>query len=220
MSQTTNESDPGISKVAPDPGWNDPPLFSYDTTQAVVQSGKKSVFLNKRVAYPLNSKSSSPVVDKITPGMPPMPTAVSIRAPPMSPSVRSELTASTADTSTMSGAGEPVNLKDQEMLSSVMATFDEILDTSSEENERSKEEIKKRLGVLQKMWEEDKLNPDVCRKVYRLAEALRQGDTKLPDNIQAGLMVDHVALCRNWMAALRKLIHLVKIKAPASDQTN
>nr|CAD7400107.1 unnamed protein product [Timema poppensis] len=41
-----------------DPGWNDPPLFSYDASKSGGQP-KRGHVLNKRVAFPLGPKSES-----------------------------------------------------------------------------------------------------------------------------------------------------------------
>lgn len=40
-----------------DPGWNDPPMFSYGSQIAQMKSSKPRTFLNKRVAFPLNEGS-------------------------------------------------------------------------------------------------------------------------------------------------------------------
>lgn len=47
--------------VTHDPGWNDPPIFSYDAVTATTQSKtpKRGLLLNKRVAFPLSSQSPS-----------------------------------------------------------------------------------------------------------------------------------------------------------------
>nr|CAD7259951.1 unnamed protein product [Timema shepardi] len=45
-------------KASHDPGWNDPPLFSYDASKSGGQP-KRGHVLNKRVAFPLGPKSES-----------------------------------------------------------------------------------------------------------------------------------------------------------------
>jgi hypothetical protein len=61
--------------VTHDPGWNDPPVVSYDAVTATAQSKtpKRGLLLNKRVAFPLSSQSPSgmpPTTNSMLPAMP------------------------------------------------------------------------------------------------------------------------------------------------------
>lgn len=76
--------------VTHDPGWNDPPVFSYDTVAATAQckTQKRGLHLNKRVAFPLSSQPSSNMPPTMKSMLLPMPNrtgpAVQLDHPPLS----------------------------------------------------------------------------------------------------------------------------------------
>jgi hypothetical protein len=85
--------------VTHDPGWNDPPVFSYDDVAARAQAKTpKRGLLNKRVAFPMGSQPSSNVSPTTKSMLPPMPnrtgSAVQLDQPPLTdhPSTASNTT--------------------------------------------------------------------------------------------------------------------------------
>lgn len=57
-----------VLAISHDPGWNDPPLFSYDEHTAQLKSTKPRTLLNKRISFPM--ESSSPPTASVDPTLP------------------------------------------------------------------------------------------------------------------------------------------------------
>ncbi|GLH05819.1 Uncharacterized protein GBIM_11383 [Gryllus bimaculatus] len=196
-------SDQNKPKATFDPGWNDPPTFSYDATKITAQPGKRGTLLNKRVAFPMSPSTGGCTSTQ-------SPSGVS-EQPPLRPPIGPPCNAP-------SGAPPPVltgvpasllnsdSCDSEEALQKGVDILCQIVDTLPPDDKRQKDDIKKRLDVLRKMCKEDKLNPDIYGRLVQLASALQNGDTAAACNIQAGLMVDHVGLCSSWMAGVRLLV--------------
>ncbi|KAL0275585.1 UNVERIFIED_CONTAM: hypothetical protein PYX00_003396 [Menopon gallinae] len=177
-----------------DPGWNDPPLFTYDKAAAIQASAtKKGISLNKRVAYPMTGKamtaSASPVPSSTPPSLPQM------KPPPVCTGLMRP------DSGTRTEESEAQKLDKSERLSKVLKNLEAV------SPEKDDEEISKRIKVMEKMWMEDKLDEHVQLKLVDLTEALCNGDTDLADRLQMGLMVDYVSQCSSWMSGIRQIIN-------------
>ncbi|PNF42879.1 hypothetical protein B7P43_G12894 [Cryptotermes secundus] len=198
------------TKVTHDPGWNDPPVFSYDAVTATAQSKipKRGLLLNKRVAFPLSSQPSSNKCTATKNMPPPMPTSTG-------PVVHLDQPPVTASNTTEENAKE--DSQKEEALQSVMEGLECILKNSAYNFQKNESEIRRRLDAMKKMWEEDKLKPEIYVKMVQLTEALRNGNAELADHIHMGLMVDYVSLCSPWMAGIRQLIHHIKSQALNQD---
>ncbi|KAJ9582014.1 hypothetical protein L9F63_003597, partial [Diploptera punctata] len=106
-----------------DPGWNDPPLFSFDTVNTTLQSkSAKKTLLNKRVAFPMTSQQSSTKSPTTLTSMPP--TTNSSIAPAASPS------SGHANKTELSGSTDCMDK--EEALHKVLHIFDEVLMGASE----------------------------------------------------------------------------------------
>lgn len=174
------------------PGWNDPPLFAYNSHQ----SQPKGYSLNKRVAYSLEGNLQQRDSICSTPGKPPP-----VGPPPLSSSSTST---SKIDSDEIKGtlANKPVEL------SSVVDNFQSILkEVYADGNEKESNEIKRRLLIMEKMWNEEKFPEAVKQKLYDISEALRENKFDSCDSLQRSLMVDHTSLCSAWMSAIRLLIN-------------
>ncbi|PSN49149.1 hypothetical protein C0J52_14894 [Blattella germanica] len=128
--ETNNET--VKSKVTHDPGWNDPPIFSYgDINATALTKTPKKTLLNKRVAFPMNlqSSSSSPVTSSsdVLPSVPP-----SNMIPPASmPNVAATGSASDTATNIVEHSGQ--NLLKEGALQKVLKDFEEILTVGSDD---------------------------------------------------------------------------------------
>ena len=117
-----------------DPGWNDPPLFSFDAVNTTVQSKTtKKTLLNKRVAFPLTSHESSksaPICTMIPQTLPnnSVPPATLTNISPASGDINKSVT-KVCDAS----SGTEQKLLKEEALQKVMGVFNEILAGASEE---------------------------------------------------------------------------------------
>ncbi|XP_069698684.1 steroid receptor RNA activator 1-like [Periplaneta americana] len=193
-----------------DPGWNDPPLFSYDSVSQ--SKTPKRGLLNKRVAFPLSSQSPSNVPPS-TSVLPPLSTPASISNLPTVASKTTEVSNTTAETVEESSLG----FQKEEALQRVTEAFEKILKDAADNVKKNESEIRRRLDIMKKMWEEDKLKPEIYSKMIQLSEALRNGNVDVADRIHVGLMVDHVSVCSPWMVGVRHLIHHVKSQAENTE---
>lgn len=111
--------------VTHDPGWNDPPVFSYDAVTAIAQSKtpKRGLLLNKRVAFPLSSQPPS----DMPPTMPAnsIPSGIMLGQPPIAGHP------TTARNTTDENAGQSFSLQKEDALQRVMEGFEHILQDSA-----------------------------------------------------------------------------------------
>ncbi|KOB69125.1 Steroid receptor RNA activator 1 [Operophtera brumata] len=184
----TNDTNANDTKPhqAFDPGWNDPPKFSYTTQQTTPNRPRN--FLNKRVAFPLSTaQSGSPAPMSL----PPMPSAPLI---PIIPSMPPTLPAMQPPGLIMNPSNE---LDSQNTFKEVKEILFQFLESSSELGTKSND-IKRRLGVMEDMWLSGKLNTTIQQQMKELAYA---------DEIHKALMVDHVSSVGVWMPGVKQLIH-------------
>uniref|UniRef100_A0A1B6GMY2 SRA1/Sec31 domain-containing protein n=1 Tax=Cuerna arida TaxID=1464854 RepID=A0A1B6GMY2_9HEMI len=184
-----------------DPGWNDPPLFSYECQTTQSRSSKPRNFLNKRVAFPLHASpplnhipvdptAPLPLCNKST--LPPPPSAL---IPPLAELPHTE-GMKTADVFNQS-----------EALQTVLNNLTDVLNSKLDCQYKDKTDIQRRLDIMKKMWIDDKLCQNIQQKLVELSEALKENDTERADELQKGLMVDHAPVCSQWMSGVRHLIH-------------
>ncbi|KAF9815013.1 hypothetical protein SFRURICE_010571 [Spodoptera frugiperda] len=139
---------PNTGVTAPiDPGWNDPPKLSYNPGTT---PNKPRNILNKRVAFPLSSATSSPVVMPPV-NIPPMPAAFSPAPPIQVPSI----------------PPQEINVDSESTLQEVKQILLEFLDNSSELGPKAND-IRRRIGVMEEMWSTLKDdNPSKADDIHR-----------------------------------------------------
>lgn len=135
-----------------DPGWNDPPTFSYNP-EAVAAKPKN--VLNKRVPYSMNS-NPAPVQDTNMPlSAPPIGSLL-----PSTSDLRQNIIAQNMDCDTkVYDFEETINI------------FKELIYTSPELGKKASD-IQKRLQIMETMWREGKLNLDVQNKTSQMAKGI------------------------------------------------
>ncbi|KAK9496912.1 hypothetical protein O3M35_012865 [Rhynocoris fuscipes] len=184
---------------AVDPGWNDPPIFSYSSHEAHTRQ-TKGVSLNKRVVFPMsNLPTQKPTVDNSA-SLPCTPPASSIAGPPKSVSKAVNLTSTECLPKENSDTSTDISLE------VVIRNFTDTLNEISTDNEKETKEIQRRLAIMEKMWTEEKFNQIVKDKIYKLSTALKEKRFDDGNSMQMSLMVDHSAVCSNWIAAIRILM--------------
>lgn len=119
--------------VTHNPGWNDPPVFSYDAVAGTAQSKtpKRGLLLNKRVAFPLSSQPPSnkpPTTNNVLPAIP-----MTSAGPPVQPGLPL-LVHSTREGKT-SEENVQQSLQKEEALQKVMEGFEQILKDSAHDFE-------------------------------------------------------------------------------------
>lgn len=168
-----------------DPGWNDPPPMPSMTSQPTVGAGKPRTSLNKRVAFPMQSSAVTgsnvkttaeglPLPFSTAKYQPPpsMPTALvpeAIPTPPTAvlpppPSMALNPSVQTMTTEAVSEHFDSAVAR--EFLNSVFARLIDAMTIDA----GKLGEIKKRLEVLDQMWQENKLNEAAQKNLYEFAK--------------------------------------------------
>lgn len=181
---TPNEN----GKVSYDPGWNDPPKFSYNTQQTTPNRPRN--FLNKRVAFPLSSTGTSPAPPPPV-NLPPIPAG-------FSPAPLHVISTPEPD--------QDINVDSESALIEVKETLLTLLDNNSE-LEYKANDIRRRISIMEDMWSSGKLNKSIHLHMKNLTYALKNNEPQKADDIHRALMVDHVSAVSSWMPGVKQLIH-------------
>ncbi|XP_013196181.2 steroid receptor RNA activator 1 [Amyelois transitella] len=187
--ENCNRTPDQYGKVPYDPGWNDPPKFSYNAQQTTPNRPRN--FLNKRVAFPLSGSTTSPAVQPAS-NLPVIPSGLPT-APPLKLPPRTQ-------------PHENIDVDSEKALGEVKDILLSILDNSSELGQKASD-IKRRIGLMEDMWTNEKLNKNVHFQMRELAYALRNEEPQKADEIHRALMVDHVSAVGTWMPGVKQLVH-------------
>lgn len=133
-----------------DPGWNDPPKLAYNSLQTPPNRPRN--FLNKRVAFPLSGGGSAASASPST-NMPPLPTCSVPPVPNITPKINSQ---------------GNIEIDSESTLKEVKDILLSLLDSSSELGSKA-DSIKKRIGTMEDMWLNGKLNNTVQIQMKDLA---------------------------------------------------
>lgn len=194
-----------------DPGWNDPPEWALSSQHNSSGTSTRRL-LNKRVAFPLSSQTSSPgktAVPSSSSNMPPvlqstaMPTITTAPHKPL-------LTPTIGNKNSVTKTLESNDKFDKDRaLAEIMASLESVM-TEHEMEETKIKEIRKRLDTMKSNWIENKLNDTVQRNILDISKALLRKDVKEADKIHVTLMTQHATVCRTWMPAIRHIIFELK----------
>ncbi|CAG4921776.1 unnamed protein product [Colias eurytheme] len=184
---------PTTNKVPFDPGWNDPPTFTYNAQQTTPNRPRN--FLNKRVAFPVSSTAGIPSAAPAN--IPPMPAPMPIS--PMVPPPMSNITANIEP-------NEKIHIDSEKILEEVRNALLGILEESSELGAKA-ESIRKKINLMEDMWTSGKLNTQVQLRMQELAKALKEDKPAKADEIHKALMVDHVSVVGTWMPGVKQIIY-------------
>lgn len=175
-----------------EPGWNDPPKMSSMTAPAPV-AAKPRTNLNKRVAFPMQSGSAvtnsnvkttaeglplpfstakyqpstaTGLAPEVTltsqPVLPPPPSSSAI----LNPSVSSQTTLTQLEPEPVSETIDSVTAKEFSI-----SIFNRLVDAMTANNDAGKiSEIRKRLDVMDQMWQQSQLDESAQKKLYQLAK--------------------------------------------------
>ncbi|XP_047523262.1 steroid receptor RNA activator 1-like [Pieris napi] len=177
-------------RVSFDPGWNDPPTFTYNAQQPTPNKPR----LNKRVAFPLSNNG-----DNLPPApmkLPPMLSALP-PTPILPPPVQKTIYGNTE---------ENMQVDSEKTLNNVKETLLDILNNSTELGTKV-ESIRKKICAMEDMWTNGKINAQVQLKMQELTQALKDDNPSKADEIHKALMVDHVSIVGTWMPGVKQLIY-------------
>ncbi|XP_014215552.1 steroid receptor RNA activator 1-like [Copidosoma floridanum] len=191
-----------------DSGWNDPPAWALAAASQNSSTGTpKKRLMNKRVAFPLNSKpmepAACPTKDQNMPPMVNMPPPVGVGSLTTAP--HRPLVAPTK----ARDEDSDVEIDKEEALKD---TLDNLCHAMEQLNSDRSGEIKKRIDRMETMWNEDKLNKVVHRKLLEVSKALREGEVEKADQLHVSLMMSNASVCSSWMPGIRQIITEMKSK--------
>ncbi|KAK3597698.1 hypothetical protein CHS0354_040074 [Potamilus streckersoni] len=230
---------PGPQPGNPERGWNDPPMFNYESV-ASMQAVPRRSHLNKRVAYPLSpvnmaSQKVTPLDPSSGPPMSPvqllpptsdtsMPTPVPLLIPTMVPTLPPCLPGETTPSSKQDRLEDLLKrlhlTDDKDMCNYTVDVFvDKLKQCAEELKERAAEEIKRKIELLKESWLSGKLSEVVKVKVTNLASALKELNFERANQIHLGLMVDHTAEVNHWMVGIKRIIQEIQAghQRPSED---
>ncbi|KYM97897.1 PREDICTED: steroid receptor RNA activator 1-like [Cyphomyrmex costatus] len=190
-----------------DHGWNDPPEWALSSQHNSSGTSTKKL-LNKRVAFPLSSHTSSSEKAAVLPAslnMPPM--LQSTIAPTITTAPHKPLLAPTDKDCAKTESDD--NFDKDQALTEILTSLESVM-TEQKMEENKVKEIRKRLDIMKSNWLENKLNDKVQRNILNISKALLRKDIKEADKIQVILMTQHAPVCHTWMPAIRHIIFELK----------
>ena len=148
-----------------DPGWNDPPIFTYDKAAAIQTAAatKKGVTLNKRVAFPIEGKINLPQNESSTNNAFNIPSSKppSCQMPPLPVKVTQSALKSESDETNLNSKTSNI---EKDKINKIKQNFQ--IDSNCDN------EILKRFKIMETMWNDDKLDNDVRLKIFELSEGM------------------------------------------------
>ncbi|EFN73126.1 Steroid receptor RNA activator 1 [Camponotus floridanus] len=194
-----------------DSGWNDPPEWALSLQH---NSSKTKKLLNKRVAFPLSSQTST--AEKVSSSLPSntppilqssmVPTITTAPYKPLVASMDKKFTTMTLDS----------DFDKDQALTEVLTNLKSVM-TGQKMEMNMIEEIEKRLDIMETDWRENKLNNMIHRSVLDISKALLRKDIEQANKIHIALMTQHVTACRTWIPAIRHIIFELKKECENSN---
>lgn len=174
---------PTVKKV--DPGWNDPPVLKYSSSNPP----PKSRITNKRVAFPLSSNQSSTI-----PLLPQSQLPPSSNSNMIPPSIQ-QLSVDEVESEQHIDADNAL----KEILSNAQAALNSFDDL---------DEIQTKINLFRSMWNENKFSKKLQRYVLDMTRHIVEGNTEKANGCVLQLIMEDASLCEGWIAAFKQLITL------------
>ncbi|XP_071563746.1 steroid receptor RNA activator 1 [Temnothorax nylanderi] len=199
-----------------DPGWNDPPEWALSSQHNSSGTSSRRL-LNKRVAFPLSSETSSPEKADVPPSSSNMPPILqSIGMPTITTAPHKPLLAPTDKDCATKAPEKDDNFDKDQALTEILASLESVM-TEQKMEESKVKEMRKRLDTMKSNWIENKLNDTIQRNILDISKALLRKDVKEADKIHIALMTQHANVCRTWMPAIRHIIFELKKECEKPD---
>ncbi|XP_075156754.1 steroid receptor RNA activator 1 [Haematobia irritans] len=191
------------------PGWNDPPPMTYNPLAAGTPG--RTRILNKRVAYPLQGSVTS-TTPTTKPTAVVLPNQLTIPPPPMA-SVQPVAVVHPMPPMSSQNSGnqnESIQLPTDALTISFRNLRDKVPLVQESVNVR-REEIERRLGIIEQLWQSGNLSEAVKEKIYKLSLAIQRNSHSEATEIYTSLVANHANECTSWAVTLR---HIVLTIAP------
>lgn len=194
------------------PGWNDPPTLAYNPLSASSGGGpgRPRINLNKRVAYPLQGSvtatatSTKPMAvvlpNQASAGLPLL--------PPPPPPAATTIMHPVAVVHPMPHATNPqenITLPTDAVTTSFRCLREQVPLVQESLNVR-REEIERRLGIIEQLWQSGNLSPAVQQKIYRLSQAVIRKSHNEAMELYTSLVANHANECSSWAVTLRHIV--------------
>lgn len=226
----SDKAPPSSSAATHTPGWNDPPNLQFNALPTSSSAGGRTKLnLNKRIAFPLqggpttskptaivqpNQTSAPPMMSMTMPPLPggstsqhpvavvhPMP---NVNAPPPS----QPPTATSNQTSPLQPPTPPFNeppLPDDAQQFALGILRLQLIKVQETPNVRL-EEIQRRIGVMEQLWQSGNLSLPSQAKIYKIAKAVETNSLAEAMETYTSLVLSHSNECSTWAVALRHII--------------
>lgn len=194
------------------PGWNDPPTLPYNPLSASSGGGpgRPRINLNKRVAYPLQG-TVTPSTGATKPTAVVLPNQASAGLPPPPPptATTSSIMQPVAVVHPMPHASSEqeniTTLPTDAVITSFRCLRQQVPLVQESINVR-REEIERRLGIIEQLWQSGNLSAGVQQKIYRLSQAVARGSYNEAMEIYTSLVANHANECTSWAVTLRHIV--------------
>lgn len=206
------------------PGWNDPPTLAFNPLSASSGGGpgRPRINLNKRVAYPLQgtvtptTTSTKPTAvvlpNQASAGLPPPPPPSSATATIMQPVAVVHPMPHT--TSEQINITLPIDAAD-----TCFRSLREQVPHVHESINVRREEIERRLAIIEQLWQSGNLSTAVQQKIYRLSQAVHRRCYNEAMEIYTSLVANHASECTSWAVTLRHIVLTIATPTPDLSST-
>jgi len=197
-----------------DPGWNDPPEWALSSQHSSSGTSTRRL-LNKRMAFPLSSETSSPGKAAFLPPTSNMPPVLQSSGIPTITTAPHKPLLAPIDKDSVTETSESDFDKDK-ALTEILANLESVM-TEQEMEEDKVKEIQRRLDAMKSNWLENKLNDSVQRNMLDISKALLRKDIEKANQIHIALVTQHTPVCRTWISAIRNIIFELKKECEKSS---
>ncbi|KAI9581883.1 steroid receptor RNA activator 1 [Glossina fuscipes] len=208
------------------PGWNDPPTLEFNPVSARPGNQRTRLNLHKRAAFPLQGigsgelsggKPTAIVTPQANCGFPPPP------PPPMSSVSASHPIAVVhpmphANLTSLNTAGEQETLNlPGNATTAIFRTLRDQIGSVQESISVRREDIERRLSIIERLWQTGNLCVEVKQKIYDLSRAVARKQYTEAMEIYTTLVANHANECASWAITLRHIILTVEHENVVSD---
>ncbi|KAG1714005.1 Steroid receptor RNA activator 1 [Nymphon striatum] len=200
-----------------DRAWNDPPTVAYNLPHSEKNTPQKRL-LNKRVAYPQSSNiSPNHESESLKSGLtsPPLAAHLNPTEPPKSEATSKQLN----NNEVLIKTKEIPNIDDSSLLEKssdeMKAEIQKILEKCFESikknmEDRKSDDVRRKLDVFYKNWDECKLEPAIQHRMYFLCKEIEKENVDSADSMHLKLTMDYFSQVKSWMVAVKNIIYEMK----------
>ena len=183
--------------------------------------GRPRINLNKRVAYPLQG-TVTPTTTSTKPTAVVLPNQASAGLPPPPPpSATATIMQPVAVVHPMPHTtSEHVNITlPTDAAATCFRSLRERVPHVHESINVRREEIERRLAIIEQLWQSGNLSAAVQQKIYRLSQAVHRRCYNEAMEIYTSLVANHASECTSWAVTLRHIVLTIATPTPDVSST-